>query len=74
MFAWFQSLLPRTGNSFAQFEDHAGTISAAADALAKLVCGGPEMAAYIKIIEDEEFNADDISRGHSALPGSAFAR
>lgn len=62
MFAWFQKLLPSTGNFFEQFEAHAATLTLAADALAKLVRGGPDMAAYIKTIEDEEHNADDIIR------------
>ena len=62
MFAWFQKLLPSTGNFFEQFEAHAATLTIAADALAKLVRGGPDMAAQIKTIEDEEHNADDIIR------------
>ena len=62
MFAWFQNLLPRTGNFFEQFEAHSATLKIAADALAKLVQGGPDMAVHIKTIEDEEHNADDITR------------
>ena len=62
MFAWFQNLLPRTGNFFEQFESHAVTLTASAGALAKLVRGGPDRAAHIKTIEDEEHKADDITR------------
>ena len=62
MFAWFQNLLPRTGNFFEQFEAHAATLTIASGALAKLVRGGPDMAAHIKTIEDEEHKADDITR------------
>jgi uncharacterized protein len=62
MFAWFQKLLPRTGNFFEQFEMHAATLTAAAGALAKLVRGGPDMAVHIQMIEDEEHKADDIIR------------
>jgi uncharacterized protein len=62
MFAWFQKLLPRTGNFFEQFEAHSATLIVAAGALAKLVRGGPDMAANIKMIEDEEHKADDITR------------
>jgi uncharacterized protein len=61
MFAWFQKLLPRTGNFFEQFEAHGLTISTAADALAKLT-RGQDAAAHIKIIEDAEHAADDIIR------------
>lgn len=62
MFAWFQKLLPRTGNFFEQFEAHGKTIGASADALSKLVRGGPDIRAHIKTIEDEEHKADDIIR------------
>jgi uncharacterized protein len=62
MFAWFQKLLPRTGNFFEQFEAHAATLNTASDALAKLLRGGPDMAAHIRVIEDEEHKADDIIR------------
>jgi predicted phosphate transport protein (TIGR00153 family) len=61
MFAWFQKLLPRTGNFFEQFEAHGLTIATAADALAKLT-RGQDAAAHIKIIEDAEHAADDIIR------------
>lgn len=62
MFAWFQRLLPSTGNFFDQFETHAATLIVASDALAKLVRGGPDMAKHIKTIEDEEHKADDVIR------------
>jgi uncharacterized protein len=62
MFAWFQKLLPSTGNFFDQFEAHAATLTVASDALAKLVRGGPDMAKHIKTIEDEEHKADDVIR------------
>ncbi len=62
MFAWFQNLLPRTGNFFEQFESHAASLTVAADTLAKLMRGGPDIAALIKTIEDEEHKADDITR------------
>ncbi len=62
MFAWFQKLLPKTGNFFEQFETHSATLIVASEALAKLVRGGPDMAAHIKTIEDEEHKADDVIR------------
>ena len=40
MFAWFQRLLPKTGNFFDLFEAHALTVVAAADAMARLMQGG----------------------------------
>jgi predicted phosphate transport protein (TIGR00153 family) len=62
MFAWFQKLLPRTGDFFAQFEAHSATLIVASNALTKLMQGGPDMAAQIKLIEDEEHKADMIIR------------
>lgn len=62
MFAWFQKLLPRTGNFFEQFEAHAASLVIASNALAQIVKGGPDMATHIQIIVDEEHRADDIIR------------
>ena len=41
MFAWFQRLLPKTGGFFELFEAHAVALTAAADAMGRLVQGGP---------------------------------
>ncbi len=62
MFAWFQKLLPQSGTFFDQFEAHGVTIAKSAEALAKMVRGGPELAANIKRIEDVEHEADAITR------------
>lgn len=62
MFAWFQKLLPKTGTFFEQFEAHAATLQAASAALSKLLHGGPDMAAQIKIVVDQEHTADEIIR------------
>lgn len=61
MFGFFQKLLPRTGNFFEQFEAHGAVIQSSAKALAQLVRGN-DIAGHIKIIEDEEHRADDITR------------
>jgi len=61
MFAWFQRLLPRTGDFFGMFEAHAATLVAAAEALEKLVDGGP-LAEQIAEIEKREHEADDLIR------------
>lgn len=61
MFAWFQKLLPRTGNFFEQFEAHGAVIATSSAALAQLVRGN-DIAKHFKIIEDEEHKADDIIR------------
>jgi uncharacterized protein len=62
MLRWFHALMPRQGRFFEQFEDHAVTLVAGADALAKLLKGGPDMAVHIKEISDREHEADDIIR------------
>src|SRR5947209_1361896 len=61
MFAWFQRLLPRTGDFFGMFEAHAATLVAASQALGKLV-DGTANKKYIVEIDRREHEADDIIR------------
>ena len=62
MFGWFQRLLPQQGDFFDLFEAHALTLVAGADALSRLLQGGPNMAEHVKEIEEREHDADDIIR------------
>src|SRR6476660_1096531 len=62
MFAWFQRLLPRTGDFFGMFEAHAATLEAAAQAMNRLVDGGRAARAQIAEIEQREHDADAITR------------
>lgn len=63
MFAWFQRLLPRTGNFFELFEAHAVAIGAGADALSRLLQDGTGAAAdHIREVVERENDADDINR------------
>lgn len=62
MFAWFQRLLPKTGNFFDLFEAHALTITAAADAMARLVQGSSSPADHIREVIERENDADTIIR------------
>ncbi|MFL9842598.1 DUF47 family protein [Sphingomonas sp. ST-64] len=62
MFAWFQRLLPKTGNFFELFEAHAVTITAAADALSRLFQGGGPTQDHIREIMEREHDADGIIR------------
>jgi len=60
MFAWFQRLLPKTGNFFDLFEAHAVTVVAGADALARLLQDGS--AEHIREVIEREHDADEIIR------------
>ena len=62
MLRWFQALMPKQGRFFDQFEEHAVTLVAGADALARLLQGGPDVATHVKEIYDQEHKADDITR------------
>ena len=62
MLGWFQSLLPRGGRFFEQFETHAATLTAGADALARLLTGDGEAERHIAEIVRQEHLADDITR------------
>ena len=62
MFAWFQRLLPRTGDFFGMFEAHAATLVAASTALDKLVDGGTPHKEHIAEIDRREHEADEIIR------------
>ncbi|HEY0149695.1 MAG TPA: DUF47 family protein [Allosphingosinicella sp.] len=62
MFAWFQRLLPKTGNFFELFEAHAVSIVAAANATGRLLEGGAGMKDHIREIHEREHDADNIIR------------
>jgi len=60
MFAWFQRLLPKSGNFFEMFEAHAATVVAGADALARVLQSGG--ADHIREVIEREHDADEITR------------
>lgn len=66
MLGWFQSLLPRQGRFFEQFEAHAATLVGGADALARLLqddgADPAGQAGWIEAIVVLEHQADDITR------------
>ena len=62
MFAWFQRLLPQTGNFFEMFEAHAATVLAASDAMARLLDEGASSADHIREINERENDADEVTR------------
>lgn len=62
MFAWFQRLVPQQGNFFELFEQQATILVAGADALARLLQGGPGKADHVREIEEREHDADNVTR------------
>lgn len=62
MFAWFQRLLPRTGNFFELFEAHAATVLAASEAMVRLVETGTNASEHIREVIEREHDADEITR------------
>jgi uncharacterized protein Yka (UPF0111/DUF47 family)/ADP-ribose pyrophosphatase YjhB (NUDIX family) len=62
MSAWFQRLLPKTGNFFELFEAHAQTIVAGADALARLLQGTGNPADHIREVIERENDGDTVIR------------
>lgn len=59
---WFHALMPKQGRFFELFEDHAATLVAGADALARLLQGGTTIAEHCSEIVAREKEADDITR------------
>ena len=62
MLRWFQSLMPKQGRFFDQFEAHAATLVAGADALARLLHGEGDQNGQIAEIVRQEHLADDVTR------------
>lgn len=62
MLGWFQSLMPKQGRFFDQFEAHAATLTAGADALARLLHGQGDAGTHIAEIVRQEHLADDVTR------------
>lgn len=61
MFAWFQRLMPKSGNFFEMFERHAAIVLAGAQATARLLDGG-DRTAHVAEIAAREHDADEVTR------------
>ncbi|MGE5723103.1 MAG: DUF47 family protein [Sphingomonadales bacterium] len=59
---WFHGLMPKQGRFFELFEEHAATLVAGADALAKLLTGGEPIETCCRHIVAREQEADEITR------------
>lgn len=62
MFAWLQRLMPKSGGFFELFEAHAVALTAAGDAMGRLVQGGPAIHENAQEIFEREHDADQIIR------------
>ncbi len=62
MFAWFQRLLPKSGDFFILFERQAAHIVAASEALCALATGDGAAATHLRTIHDREHDADEVLR------------
>ena len=62
MLGWFHALMPKQGRFHEQFEAHAATLVAGADALARLLSGDGAISDHIGEIVRREHEADDITR------------
>ncbi len=72
MFAWFQRLLPKTGNFFELFEAHAATIQSGADALTRLLHDPEHRDDHIREVSERENDADEITRTTLSLVRQTF--
>jgi uncharacterized protein Yka (UPF0111/DUF47 family)/8-oxo-dGTP pyrophosphatase MutT (NUDIX family) len=59
---WFHAMMPKQGRFFDLFEEHAATLVAGADALARLLQGGDSIARHCREIVEREQQADEITR------------
>ena len=62
LLGWFHKLMPSQGRFFELFEAHAATLVGGAEALARLLRGGPDMDRHIRDIVRWEHEADDVTR------------
>lgn len=61
MLGWFQALMPREEKFFDFFNRHAKTLVLGADALRRLLDGGPNIAANCEQVFKHEHEADEIT-------------
>lgn len=59
---WFHAMMPKQGRFFDLFEEHASTLVAGADALARLLQGGEAIEQHGREIVAREQQADEVIR------------
>ena len=62
MLGWFRRLMPQEDSFFELFDRHSQTLVAGAEALEKLLAGGPDVEKHSAEIIRQEHLADDIAR------------
>ncbi|SOC35667.1 hypothetical protein SAMN05892877_1023 [Rhizobium subbaraonis] len=61
MLSWFRALMPREDRFFDMFDAHAKTVVGAAEALEKVLAGGPDLEKHCDRIVELEDKADHIT-------------
>jgi predicted phosphate transport protein (TIGR00153 family) len=62
LLTWFQALMPKEGRFFELFESHAKILCAGAEALSRVLDGGPETQAFCAEVARHENDADEVTR------------
>jgi len=61
MLSWFRAIMPKEDGFFDMFERHSQVLVAGAEALHRLLSGGPDIAAGCAEVKRHEKAADDIT-------------
>ena len=62
MLGWFQAIMPKEDRFFDLFDAHAATLVSGAEALRRVLDGGPEVPKWCAEIMRHEHTADDVAR------------
>ncbi len=72
MLSWFQAIMPKEHAFFGMFNRHAATLVEGAEALRKLLDGGPQIAHWCERVMFHENEADAITREVLNAVGRSF--
>ena len=72
MLSWFQALMPKEGRFFELFRRHTETLVQGAEALRKLLEGGPDVPKWCEEVSRYENDADAITREVLTEVGHTF--
>ena len=72
MLSWFQAIMPKEARFYDLFEAHAKTLCAGAEALRKMLDGGPDVPTHCAAVAAHETEADEITRQVMLLVRQTF--